>query len=235
MPNQTNWIDRRRISAALFTGAVGAAGVAVALIALNPGADHSEASAATVAVNDAGTKTAPEPSQTFRNGDCDPVEAADSADLDPWSVSLPAQDLTLNLQASGDLTLPAAPEGIFYTGSTPLSGEQGHSVVAGHVDYAPGVLSDQGGELSPWGQLHKTKPCDVVQAADGEGEVTTFQVTDLYTVPKDELEASGAFSTTGDHDLLLVTCSGPSVQDAGAEFQFTYAHNLVVEAVEVEA
>lgn len=131
--------------------------------------------------------------------------------------------------------LPEAPEGILYDGSAPLDASAGKTVTAGHVDYAPGALTDRGGELSPWGHMHEANACDPVYLTAQDGTLHIFVITDKYTVPQEDLEAAGVFETTGDRALVMVTCSGESVPDAGEDFQFRYDHNLVLEAEEVLA
>lgn len=121
------------------------------------------------------------------------------------------------------------------------------------MDLEPGTLSAEGGELTSWGQLHRLEACDLVFAADEQG-----QVVNLYTAPQfdESLEARAAaspddrqlqeqleaqqdvqgriFRSTGPYGLVLLTCSGPSVADVGGDFQFRYSDNLVVEVAPVE-
>lgn len=229
MLHHRSWIENRKpmfLIAAAATAAVGA-GVLFGVGDLSA-AEEPTGHAARVAIDDAGLRVAPEPAQTFRAQGCDPVVAGEVPRLAPGAVEIPDQGLLLSTVPSADLVLPEAPEGIFYTESAAVGSDAGNTVVAGHVDYADG-------ELSPWGHLHQVQQCAVVYAADQEGEVTTYQVTDLYTVPQDELEAAGVFATDGEAHLVLVTCSGPSVEDAGPQFAFGYENNLVVEATEVVA
>lgn len=188
-----------------------------------------------VAVNDAGLKVAPAPDEEFRNESCSLEPGAHRPNLDPGELSIPGNEIETTLRASEDLTLPAAPNGMIYEGSPDLGSDEGKTVTAGHVDYAPGVRSGQGGELSPWGRMHEADPCQRVYAADEKGEVHEFVVTDKFVVGKQDLENSGVFTESGDHKMVMVTCSGESVEDAGEEFQFDYSHNLVIEAVEVKA
>ena len=102
------------------------------------------------------------------------------------------------------------------------------------MDYSPGTRSAAGGELSPFGHLHKIRPCEHITATDEAGRPHTYAVTDLYTVPQSEIESTGIFTRSGDPGLALVTCSGPSVGDTGTTIGFAYRYNLVVEAAPVE-
>lgn len=188
----------------------------------------------TVAVSDDGRKIAPAPSETFRKHQCDDAPSDHKPeDMDPSSLLIPSERISTTIIPNADLSLPAAPEGILYSKSQPLGAAHGNTVTAGHVDYGPGGLSDRGGELSPWGSLHAVSPCDDVYATDSQGRAHHYRITDKFTVPQEELDVSGTFSTTGDAHLVMVTCSGESVDEAGGPMQFHYDHNLVIMAQEV--
>lgn len=188
-----------------------------------------------VAVNDAGMKVAPTPGSEFRAQECSTEPSGIYPGLTPRQMSIPDHEIVTSFESRNDLSLPAAPKGIIYTDSAPLGADEGKTVTAGHVDYAPNVLSRQGGELSPWGYLHEVESCDSVYVSDEDGQIREYTITDKYVVGKDELEDSGVFAETGEHKLVMVTCSGESATDAGQDFQFSYDHNLVVEASEVLA
>lgn len=188
-----------------------------------------------VAVNDAGMKVAPTPKDEFRAQACSTEPSGIYPGLTPRQMSIPEREIFTSLESRSDLSLPAAPEGMLYTDSAPLGAAEGKTVTAGHVDYAPNALSQQGGELSPWGHLHEVESCDSVYVADEDGQIREYAITDKYVVGKNELEDSEVFIETGEHKLVMVTCSGESVADAGQGFQFSYDHNLVVEASEVPA
>lgn len=126
------------------------------------------------------------------------------------------------------------------------------------MDLQPGVQSKEGGELTAWGHLHELSPCDLVYTADASGEVVASQVTSVIIAPQFDpnLEAKAAanpdnaelatrldaqreieeriFRAQGDKRISLMTCSGPSVADVGAEFQFRYANNLIIETTPIE-
>ncbi len=95
--------------------------------------------------------------------------------------------------------------------------------MAGHVDH-------DDGRLSPWAELRRATPCQSVRLADETGTVHEYLVTDLYTVAQADLPSEDIFRTGGRHELVMVTCSGPSVPDAGGPFRFNYTHNLVLRA-----
>lgn len=187
-------------------------------------------------------KLAPAPEKTYDGTTCR-AEHTKPAKLDPGTWSVPATKLTAPWHTDTHGTspqLPDAPEGIRYQPSMPLNATRGATVLAGHVDHAPGALSAAGGELSPWGHLHEVKPCQRLDVADETGTTRSYVVTGLTTVPQHELTPSDGepspwakklFRADGPRTLYLVTCSGPSVADAGGAFQFHYANNLIVTAV----
>ena len=124
------------------------------------------------------------------------------------------------------MNLPDAPNGIIWRDGAELEDSSGAVLTAGHVD-------DDEGRLSPWGSLHRLKPCDRVYVAGESGRVHEFAVTDLYTTPQRDLPVEDVFRRRGPKRLVMITCSGPTVQDAGGPFRFRYQHNLIVQAVPV--
>lgn len=230
---------RTRPSSVLLAGSFVCTAVAVVSFAMaTQKLDHGaqQSTSETVAMSEDGRKIAPVPLESFRDQQCDKAPGSQkSSGARPSSLEIPSQHISTTITPSADLTLPAAPDGIFYDRSQPLGSGNGNSVTAGHVDYGPGALSTRGGELSPWGHLHAVSACDDVFATDPQGRTHHYRVTDKFTVPQKELDASGIFSTTGDARLVMVTCSGESVEDAGGPLQFHYDHNLVVMAQEVTA
>lgn len=219
----------------IAAGAVGltATGIGVVLVSgsMDPEA-APQSGTETVQVDSAGMKVAPEPDDEFRDQEC-AAPNVDAPNMEPSMVSAPETGIETLVHPSDDLSLPDAPDGMIDTQSAPLGASEGHTVTAGHVDYAPGVLSEQGGELSPWGHAHELQACDSVFASDENGNVYHYQVTDKFVVDQNELENSGTFDQDGPHSLVMVTCSGKSVEDAGREFQFNYEHNLIIIAEQV--
>ena len=65
-----------------------------------------------------------------------------------------------------------------------------------------------------------------VVVLNGSGRTASYKVKSVVSVPKDALATkSGAFTQTGDHRLVLITCTGPYDASRGG-----YADNLVVTA-----
>lgn len=190
-----------------------------------------------VGLTDQNDKYAPEPAKPFRNAKCN-MAAEQQARPKPNNWQIPAIGQSAPLEetgpVSGPVSLPNAPAGIIYGSDAPLDASAGTSLLAGHVDHGPGDLSRQGGELSPFGHLHEVAPCSHVYVTATDNTVHEFVITDLYTVGQDQLPSEpGVFDTTGKRQLVMVTCSGPTVNDAGGNFQFNYQSNLVVKAAPV--
>lgn len=182
---------------------------------------------------------APDPVEPFRNAQCTTKPLKETVPQNPNSWSIPGIEQSASFTISGHggsvMTIPDAPLGTMYAADAQLNDDSGAILQAGHVDYAPGVLSPQGGELSPWGRLHQVNPCDHVYQKDAEGKTHEFVVTDLYTVPQKEFGMTDEFfRKDGPLNLYMVTCSGPSVGEDGAaagnRLLFNYKYNLVVKA-----
>lgn len=181
-----------------------------------------------------GLKYAPRPGEEFRGQKC-PSTTPATHTLSKNELEAGSLPSAVPVGHSSDLSaLPDAPATVRYDPSAPLGSHQGKTVIAGHVDYSPGARSAAGGELSPFGHLHQTRPCEHITATDDAGHPHTYAVTDLYTVPQEEIESTGIFTRSGPSGLVLVTCSGPSVGDTGTTIGFSYRYNLVVEATPVE-
>lgn len=214
-------------------------GVILLLVAASLGyAEHhnrvTKSAHGTVSTAANGTKAAPEPSRTYQNQQCsntDTARPAEALNKDQWSIPAIHQKATFHNDAHGTSPeLPDAPEGIKYGPSMPVGSTHGATVLAGHVDYAPGALSANGGELSPWGHLHEATACDPLTVTDENGRPHQYRITAMYTSDQNELPESELFRSDGDPALYLITCSGPSTKDAGGQFQFNYAYNLIVKA-----
>lgn len=132
------------------------------------------------------------------------------------SLGLEAE-LTVTGAKNGFLELPDPPKATWYDKTAELGAEAGRSVIASHVDFGHG-------DAAPFSKLHKIQKGAPIQVRGMDGELHEYVTTsiDLYErqeVPKD------VFRTTGDHELVLITCSGPTVESGEAAH---YLYNLVV-------
>lgn len=199
--------------------------------------------------------SAPAPQQSFMDATCQPpAEIAPIPQLSPMSWWAPSINAGASFTPSS--TLPASAttnDGIIYSHSEEIGSTQGVSLLVGHVDFEPGAISEKGGELTAWGQLHELSECDLIFTTDENGAVIASQLTSLYTAPQfdesleekvaadpgdEELQSllqqqrevqARVFRSAGTYAITFLTCSGPSVADVGRDFQFRYSDNLIAE------
>lgn len=201
------------------------------------------------------TSQAPVPAETFESITCpipEDVNVPTNIAANTWI----APSIGAQAHFSVSDVLPAAADtndGILYSPSEELASAEGASLLAGHVDYAPGALSEKGGELTDWGHLNKLQPCTLVFTADANGTVRASQVITKIVEPqrdaaledyvalhpeddeaaqrlKRQREVDGIlFRSTGEKSTVLLTCSGEAVKDVGGEFQFRYENNLIID------
>ncbi|MFJ3032668.1 class F sortase [Rothia terrae] len=187
----------------------------------------------TVSVDPQGAKWAPAPDHEFRNATCDLSPDQEAKFPTQPAISIPSIGES-PLEQNTELTFPEAPAGMWWSQS-PAFGEDtsnAATVTAGHVDYSPGTLSQNGGELSPlWGNLHSANECEHVFVTDFNGEHHEYVITSKYIVKQTELYDQGILSRPG---LEMITCSGKTLKDVGNENQFNYENNLVVEAQHIK-
>lgn len=203
----------------------------------------------TVGVTENGLLYAPKPPAEFRNASCDlkpqqngsePPKALKNKSAVWWAPTLLSNtqvvqgaQVTPSGFSNNDVTLPAAPNGIYYASGSPLSSNTGSTVLAGHINLNSGALS-------PWGYLHRLDKCDHMFLTDEHGERHEFAVTGIYLVKQDELSShSELWRKDGDKKTYFITCSGSSVgtdgtQEVGNTFLFNYEYNLVVETTPVD-
>jgi hypothetical protein len=93
----------------------------------------------------------------------------------------------------------------------------GATVLAGHVNWH--------GATGPFAELWKSKVGDPVLLVDQTGQATTYHVSQVITLAKNELaqHAEELFSQDGPHRLVLVTCAGQWVGGT-----IGYASNQIV-------
>lgn len=202
---------------------------------------------------------APSPDREFVDYQCLPPEQLpQNLDLAPGSWYSPALEVGARFSPSNYLPAESiSDDGIIYAPSEAVESPEGASLLVGHVDLQPGVKSPKGGELTAWGNLHRLQACDVIYTKAEDGTLVISQVTSVIVAPQFDpnLEAKVAanpsdlalaeqlreqqdvesriFRAVGDKRIVLMTCSGPSVEDVGGEFQFRYADNLIIETTPV--
>jgi LPXTG-site transpeptidase (sortase) family protein len=124
----------------------------------------------------------------------------------------------LGLDASGVLIPPDSTAVAGWLTGSAVPGENGPTVIAGHVDsYAgPGIFF----------RLDTLRPDDLIAVGRSDGVTVDFRVTDVVTVPKAEFPTDQVYGPTPGAELRLITCGGEFDHQARR-----YLRNVVVSAV----
>lgn len=174
------------------------------------------------------------PVTAYGPAECHNAYRADQIELKPnsWLIQFPnGVEISAELLESDTVPsfLPASPQGIIYSPAQPIGVSEGASIFAGHVDYAPGQLSEAGGEPTAWKHIDAVPACTDIFVANEVGEVYQYQSVSLDTYKQSDLPEEKMFRADGSANAYWVTCSGPEVGDFGGELQFGYEDNLVLE------
>jgi LPXTG-site transpeptidase (sortase) family protein len=143
----------------------------------------------------------------------------------PQQVALPggAKAPVLPATTVGDqLQVPAKGQRVgWWDGGADAGDPFGAVVLAGHVD-----TKTEG--LGFFARLRRVTPGEVV-VLRGSGHTASYQVKSVVSVPKNALATkSDAFDQTGDHRLVLITCTGTYDASRGG-----YEDNLVITATAI--
>lgn len=143
----------------------------------------------------------------------------------PEELVLPGNvraDVVPAATVDGQLVVPTDVERLgWWDGSAYLGDPFGATVIAGHVDSAT-----QG--IGIFARLLRIEVGDRVRVL-GEGQRQTYEVISVRPIAKGALATDGgALDQTGDHRLVLITCTGAYRPDRGG-----YDQNLVVTAKRV--
>lgn len=102
-----------------------------------------------------------------------------------------------------------------------LNAGPGVILAAGHVTFNQ--------QLGVFHELHRLEPGAEITLSNSAGDISRWRATELRTVAHDALPAD-LLAAEGPARLVLVTCAGEVVDDAGRR---AYADNLVVTAVPI--
>ncbi|GMQ84715.1 MAG: hypothetical protein BMS9Abin07_0279 [Acidimicrobiia bacterium] len=145
-----------------------------------------------------------------------PPQRANRVRIASIGVDATIIDLGLNpdrtLEVPQDIRLAG-----WWTGRS-VPGEQGPSIVVGHVDSAaegPGVF---------W-RLRELDIGDVIQVDRSDGSVAEFRVIETELVLKDEFPTEKVYGSTEGSQLRVITCGGSFDRSAGS-----YRGNVIVYA-----
>ncbi|MBM4535859.1 class F sortase [Rhodococcus hoagii] len=137
------------------------------------------------------------------------------------AIGVDTELIDLGLEPDGTLEVPpgAFPAG-WYSGS-PVPGERGPAILAGHVDW--------GGEPGVFLRLHELVPGDTIDTIRSDGVTAVFRVTRVDRYAKAEFPTAAVYGNIDHPGLRLITCGGEF--DTAAR---SYRDNTVVFADLVE-
>lgn len=149
-------------------------------------------------------------------------------DYSPVNVRIPSIDVdapleTLSIDDTGTLLPPVAWDAAGWYDRSPLPGERGPSVIAGHLTApeGPAVFIDLG----------KLVPGDRVEVDQSDGTTAVFEVNRTISAERtDSFPTEEIYGPTPDAQLRLITCDGEYDPERGH-----WTRNMVVFATLVTA
>ncbi|MFJ9317879.1 sortase domain-bontaining protein [Pimelobacter simplex] len=146
----------------------------------------------------------------------------------PTQVAIPAIGMKAKVDVvgtrRGSMVIPNdVRKGGWLMGSAAPGEAIGSTVIAGHV-------SDRHDRPGAFGKLNRAKVGQVVTVRGADGKVQRYRIAKVYTQKRTKGFAGAPVSTTGAHQLTLVTCTGKVRYSNG---RFHYTKNQVVIAAPI--
>lgn len=179
----------------------------------------------------------------------EPLNEVDlTGEVQKWSIPSLGSNAWSYYTATNPVELPSQPVGntrngaygTWYSGTAKLFDTQGAGVYLGHVNYGVGVLSEFGGEKSPYGELHRIKPCMHKYITDSSGKQREFVAVSAQQYTAEEVENNLEFRRlTGERAIYDITCAGPlgfgddGQGNSGNSLLGSYPFRIVVKYVPV--
>jgi hypothetical protein len=115
------------------------------------------------------------------------------------SAGIAAQVVPEGLDQTGSLVIPPPAQVAWYEGG-PLPGQDGTTLLAGHIDDygVPGAFL----------HLNSVPVGATVELTTADGRTLAYTVTDRQSVVQTRLAGSGLLSSSGPPRLVLITCGG---------------------------
>ncbi|MCR1785275.1 DUF11 domain-containing protein [Nocardioides carbamazepini] len=156
------------------------------------------------------------------------TEGATARKVRPSKVSIPGIGMKAKLTTvgvrKGSMVIPQdVARGGWLQGSAAPGEVIGSSVIAGHV-------SDRADRPGAFGKLHKARKGQVIKVRAANGTVHRYRIASVHTQLRKKGFAGAEVSTTGEHQLTLVTCTGKVTYANG---RYHYTKNLVVIATPI--
>lgn len=143
--------------------------------------------------------------------------------IDPNRIEIPALDIDTSIEnvgllPNGQMDEPSTMEDVAWYEGGYMPGEQGSSVLAGHVDSrtGPAIFFD----------LHKLEQGDEIILTDEDGEEKVFVVQKSESYDRNNAPLQQIFGYSYRSQLNLITCTGEFNSEAG-----THDERLVVYTV----
>jgi len=148
------------------------------------------------------------------------AQAPRTLDIPSVGISMPV--VATGVQPDGQMQLPEDPARIGWYRFGPAPGDStGSAVLGGHVD------STRHG-VGPLARLAAVQPGSRLAVTTADGSRVLYRVTDVERIRKAALPTDALFSPDGPPRLVVVTCGGRYLPDAGG-----YEDNIVVRAIPV--
>jgi sortase (surface protein transpeptidase) len=147
-----------------------------------------------------------------------PAAAAAPLALEIPAIGLRSDGLvSLGIGRDGALEVPAKAETAGWYDLSPVPGEPGPAVIAGHINWSgkPGVFA----------RLHELKPGAEVDVHRTDGRVAVFTVQRVEEYAKKAFPTEEVYGNTDGPELRLITCGGEFNRTTGH-----YVDNLVAYA-----
>lgn len=145
------------------------------------------------------------------------------ANFDGAGVWIPSLDIVspmISTDHNGvELILPEPPSSTWYNQTAEVGADEGNTMIASHVNWGHG-------DDAPFSQLHKIDKGAPIFVRDFEGNDVPYVVTEIEVYDQQALP-DDLFSLEGDHQLQVLTCSGPTIERGGERY---FMYNLVVTA-----
>jgi sortase (surface protein transpeptidase) len=183
-------------------GRVALAALAVASVVGVTAAIASGASSSTPTAKPPTTVVVPIASPT---GGAASDSSSPATDAHPVSIDIPAINVhttlqTLGLDASGALVPPSNLTEAGWYGGSPVPGQAGPSIIAGHVDSFAGP--------AVFFNLKALNPGDRITVGLSSGQSVAFQVMAVKHYPKADFPTQDVYGARPDPELRLITCGG---------------------------
>jgi sortase (surface protein transpeptidase) len=171
--------------------------------------------------NDSMSSVSPAPAAVAPSGEVaaesSSAPGSPPARLEIGAIGVDSDVMGLGLRPDGSMEVPAGgfPAG-WYTGS-PVPGQLGPSIVAGHVDW--------GGSPGVFYRLRELEQGDDVTVVSQDGNTVRFVVSAVEQYPKDAFPTDKVYGDIDHPGLRLITCGGQFDSDISS-----YDDNIVVYA-----